>query len=56
VDNPLVKIIDPVFIGFHILNQADISSKALKKLYPEEKTGIFVKFSNETTGIVDWYR
>lgn len=54
VDNPLVKIIDPVFIGFHIMNRADISSKALKKLYPEEKTGIFVKFSNDTLGIVEY--
>jgi len=54
VDNPLVKIIDPVFIGFHVMNQADISSKALKKLYPEEKTGIFVKFSNGTLGIVEY--
>jgi UDP-N-acetylglucosamine/UDP-N-acetylgalactosamine diphosphorylase len=54
VDNPLVKIIDPVFIGFHVMNQADISSKALKKLYPEEKTGIFVQFSNGTLGIVEY--
>lgn len=54
VDNPLVKIVDPVFIGFHVLNQADISSKALKKLYPEEKTGIFVQFSNSTLGIVEY--
>jgi len=54
VDNPLVKIIDPVFIGFHVMNQADISSKALKKSYPEEKTGIFVQFSNGTLGIVEY--
>jgi len=54
VDNPLVKIIDPVFIGFHVINQADISSKTLKKLYPEEKTGIFVQFSNGTSGIVEY--
>ncbi len=54
VDNPLVKIIDPVFIGFHVMNQADISSKALKKLYPEEKTGVFVQFSNGTSGIIEY--
>lgn len=54
VDNPLVKIIDPVFIGFHVMNQADISSKALKKLYPEEKTGIFIQYSNGTLGIVEY--
>lgn len=54
VDNPLVKIIDPVFIGFHVMNQADISSKALKKSYPEEKTGVFVQFKNGTLGIVEY--
>jgi UDP-N-acetylglucosamine/UDP-N-acetylgalactosamine diphosphorylase len=54
VDNPLVKIIDPVFIGFHVLNHADTSSKCLKKLYPEEKTGIFVQFANGTLGIVEY--
>ena len=54
VDNPLVKIIDPVFIGFHIMNQADISSKTLKKSYPEEKTGIFVHFSDEKLGIIEY--
>ena len=54
VDNPLVKIIDPVFIGFHIMNMADISSKTLQKSYPEEKTGVFVKYPNNTMGIVEY--
>ncbi len=54
VDNPLVRIIDPVFIGFHILNNAEISSKALKKAYPEEKIGVFVKFSNGRIGVVEY--
>jgi len=54
VDNPLVKIIDPVFIGFHVMRQADISSKALKKLYPEEKIGAFVEFTDGTTGIIEY--
>lgn len=54
VDNPLVKIIDPVFIGFHILESADISSKALKKASAEEKTGVFVTFGSGSTGIVEY--
>jgi UDP-N-acetylglucosamine/UDP-N-acetylgalactosamine diphosphorylase len=54
VDNPLVKIIDPVFIGFHIMNMSDISSKTLQKSSPEEKTGVFVKYSNSTIGIVEY--
>ncbi len=54
VDNPLVKIIDPVFTGFHILESADVSSKALKKAGPDEKTGVFVTFGSGSTGIVEY--
>jgi UDP-N-acetylglucosamine/UDP-N-acetylgalactosamine diphosphorylase len=54
VDNPLVKIIDPAFIGFHVLRGADISSKAVRKAYPEEKVGVFVRFSNNTIGVVEY--
>jgi UDP-N-acetylglucosamine/UDP-N-acetylgalactosamine diphosphorylase len=54
VDNPLVKIIDPVFIGFHIMESADVSSKALKKASAEEKTGVFVTFGSGNTGIVEY--
>lgn len=41
VDNPLVKIADPAFIGYHIHNKALMSSKAIAKSYPEEKVGHF---------------
>ncbi|HPJ34041.1 MAG TPA: UDPGP type 1 family protein [Spirochaetota bacterium] len=54
VDNPLVKIIDPLFIGFHAMNNAEISSKALMKAYHEEKTGIFVEFEDGKVGIVEY--
>ena len=54
VDNPLVKIIDPVFIGFHISHSAEMSSKALIKAYPEEKIGVFVKFPDNNTGIIEY--
>jgi UDP-N-acetylglucosamine/UDP-N-acetylgalactosamine diphosphorylase len=54
VDNPLVNILDPVFIGFHGLRNADVSSKALKKAYPEEKIGVFVKFSNGRIGVIEY--
>ncbi len=39
VDNPLVTIIDPVFTGYHIQSDSDMSSKILKKVSPEEKVG-----------------
>ncbi len=41
VDNPLIQIIDPAFIGFHIERQSEMSSKMLPKAYPEEKLGHF---------------
>ncbi len=41
VDNPLVRCLDPEFIGFHILRNSELSSKALPKAYPEEKVGVF---------------
>lgn len=41
VDNPLVKFIDPTFIGFHIKSGSQMSSKMLPKAYPKEKVGNF---------------
>jgi len=39
VDNPLVRAVDPYFIGFHIMNKADMSLKCLLKRSPSEKVG-----------------
>lgn len=41
VDNPLVDIIDPYFLGFHILGKSEMSSKMIPKAYPSEKVGHF---------------
>lgn len=41
VDNPLVKCIDPAFIGFHLQAGSEMSSKMLPKAYPKEKLGHF---------------
>jgi UDP-N-acetylglucosamine/UDP-N-acetylgalactosamine diphosphorylase len=41
VDNPLVRCLDPEFIGFHLLRGAEMSSKMLPKAYPKEKLGHF---------------
>lgn len=54
VDNPLVKIIDPVFIGLHLLHNAEVSSKGLPKASPDEKIGIFVTFPNGRLGVVEY--
>lgn len=42
VDNVLIKIADPVFIGYHLKNEAEMSLKIVKKCHPEEKVGIVV--------------
>ena len=41
VDNPIVRCIDPAFIGFHLLAKSEMSSKMVMKAYPEEKVGHF---------------
>ena len=39
VDNPLTKIADPVFIGQHLLAQADVSTKIVPKPRPTDPMG-----------------
>lgn len=39
VDNPIVRMVDPLFIGLHALDQAQMSSKMLPKAFPKEKMG-----------------
>ncbi len=41
VDNPLVRCIDPLFLGLHELNAAEMSAKSLPKRSPMEKLGNF---------------
>ena len=41
VDNPLVRCIDPEFIGFHLQSGSEMSSKTVPKVGPEEKVGHF---------------
>ena len=43
VDNPLVRVCDPAFLGFHLLNRADVSTKVVGKEDPAEKVGLLVE-------------
>lgn len=43
VDNPLVRMTDPLFIGFAAANNYMAASKTIVKAYPEEKVGVFCK-------------
>lgn len=48
VDNPLVRCIDPAFIGMHLLHESTLSSKMIPKAYPEEKVGHFCLYQQKT--------
>lgn len=44
VDNPLVRVIDPVFLGLHVAapdSSAEMSSKMVAKAAPDERVGVF---------------
>ncbi len=46
VDNPLVEIADPAFIGYHVLEKSDYSLKLCAKRDPFEKVGMPMKFGD----------
>ncbi|WP_435016858.1 UTP--glucose-1-phosphate uridylyltransferase [Tundrisphaera sp. TA3] len=43
VDNPMVKIADPAFLGLHRQADAEMSFKVIEKTEPGEKVGVVVK-------------
>lgn len=46
VDNPIVRVVDPVFLGLHAAaedSSGEMSSKMIPKAYPEEKLGVFCR-------------
>lgn len=51
VDNPLVKLFDPLFIGLHAWAGAEMSSKAVIKNAPKEKVGNFCLIDGKVTVI-----
>jgi UDP-N-acetylglucosamine/UDP-N-acetylgalactosamine diphosphorylase len=48
VDNPLVQICDPVYLGFHLGAGAEMSCKVVRKLDPMEKVGVLARADAET--------
>ena len=42
VDNPLVQIADPAFLGLHRQADAEMSFKVIERLSPDEKLGVVV--------------
>lgn len=46
VDNPLVEIADPAFIGYHVMNKSEYSLKLCAKRDPKEKVGMPMRFGD----------
>jgi UDP-N-acetylglucosamine/UDP-N-acetylgalactosamine diphosphorylase len=51
VDNALINIFDPLYIGLHVLDKSEMSSKALIKTGPKEKIGNFCLIDGRVTVI-----
>ncbi len=51
-DNPLTQIADPIFLGDHIKNRAQISAKCVIKEDPSERVGLFCQFDG-ALGIIE---
>lgn len=43
VDNALVRLGDPVFVGHHLLRRAALSAKVVEKTDPDEKVGLLLR-------------
>lgn len=54
VDNPMVKLCDPLMIGHAEHNNLDVSCKVCQKNDPEEKVGIYC-YKNNVPCIVEYY-
>lgn len=51
IDNPLVRVIDPTFIGLHAFapdSSAQMSSKMVTKAHAGERVGVFAKVGGKT--------
>jgi len=53
VDNALTRIADPLFIGLHASNQAEMSTKVVRKITPDEKVGL-VGYVNDRLGVIEY--
>jgi len=51
VDNPLVRFVDPAFIGWHLQRRSEMSSKMIPKAYAGEKVGHFCAQHGKTVVI-----
>jgi UDP-N-acetylglucosamine/UDP-N-acetylgalactosamine diphosphorylase len=48
VDNPLARVCDPAFLGFHVQEKSEATTKVVAKLSAEEKMGVVVDVDGRT--------
>jgi UDP-N-acetylglucosamine/UDP-N-acetylgalactosamine diphosphorylase len=53
VDNPLVEVPDPLFLGVHKAEGSLVSTKVIRKAYPEEKLGV-IGLIDGRMGIIEY--
>jgi len=53
VDNPLVRMVDPLFLGLHVDSDSQMSSKMLPKRDPAEKVGVFAMLDGKM-GVIEY--
>jgi UDP-N-acetylglucosamine/UDP-N-acetylgalactosamine diphosphorylase len=53
VDNPLIQLADPLFVGLHDLERAEMSAKVVRKLDPMEKVGVVARVDGRI-GVVEY--
>lgn len=54
VDNPLVDIAAPEFLGYHLLGGAEMSSQVIRKRHPLEKVGNVVQWQ-ERARVIEYF-
>jgi UDP-N-acetylglucosamine/UDP-N-acetylgalactosamine diphosphorylase len=53
IDNPLIRIADPAYLGFHFEADAEMSCKVISKCDPMEKVGIVARADGKI-GVVEY--
>jgi UDP-N-acetylglucosamine/UDP-N-acetylgalactosamine diphosphorylase len=53
VDNPLIRIADPGYLGFHFEAEAEMSCKVVRKRDPMEKVGVVARVDGKI-GVVEY--
>ncbi|HVJ86219.1 MAG TPA: UDPGP type 1 family protein [Caulifigura sp.] len=48
VDNPTAIVCDPAFIGWHVQQQSEVSTKVVKKVSPDERMGVVCSVDGKT--------